>query len=258
MSMTAYSIIRRALMKCGAIDPTQSITSQEANDGLEMLNIMLAEWFMNSYIKQIDEMDFTITTESFKYSFGICPSTCCNPNDAEMHISDINPLQILNLFSVDANGLPLWNNEITVVNRIDTESYKDNNSILSIPTMASYQYGDQTGTSYLHFVSKFSTPASFKMFYLKPHTEISGADLHNEIRLPPQHYNTLILDLASRLASDYGGQLSQIDSIQLEKSRKDLMNLRSGPIPLAKFDISVSTIGRSANTLGQRYSGRLF
>lgn len=250
MALTAYDVIRRALMKCGAIDPSQPLNSQEASDGLQMLNIMLSEWFMNSYIKQKDELDFSITLETDKISFGVNPyNTCCNEEEAAKHISDINPLQILNLFYRDDNGIYL-SNEIEMVNRIDTEKYRVNSASTRWPAMASYQYGDLTGTSYLHFSMLVTPTLNLKMFYLRPHVDIEEADLHFALNLPSQHYNTIILDLSSRLAADYGGQLSAIDMMQLEKSRRELMNLRSSPIPFASFDSGVSTMGRNANRNG--------
>src|SRR4249919_1074228 len=41
---TASQIIRRALRLIGALNPTQAMKAQDAQDALETLNAMLAEW----------------------------------------------------------------------------------------------------------------------------------------------------------------------------------------------------------------------
>lgn len=41
---TASQIIRRALRLIGALNPTQALAAQDAQDALETLNAMLAEW----------------------------------------------------------------------------------------------------------------------------------------------------------------------------------------------------------------------
>lgn len=254
--MTASQIIRRAILKLGVIDPTQSITSQESQDGLQMLNVILAEWYTNSYIKQIDEM--TIVTDSTveKVSFGVDPSGNCDECPASVgHVSSINPLKVISAFTNQDTGV--LNKQIQIVNRIDTQMmYKD---IVSIyPEYASYQYGFET--SYLHFWPKVSNGVSIKLFYLKPHEEITPDRVNIVVPMPPQYYNTMILDLANNLAADYGTSLSQTDYRRLMESKAAMDSLRSEPSPMARFDGGAQSVGWGAKYpyMGWGGSGRPF
>jgi hypothetical protein len=239
--MTAYQIIRRAILKLGVTDPTQSLTSQEVADGLEMLNVMLAEWYTNSFLKQQDELTFTTDVSASSFSFGANPNGSCDEcPPSQAHASNINPLNIISAFVVDGGGVV--NNQIRVVNRIDTTQF--NRSIVTnYPEYGSYQYGFQT--SYFHLWPQCGNGVNIKIFYLKPHENIPESNIHVTIPMPPQYYMTLILDLANRLASDYGAILNQTDYKQLMDSKKDMEGLRSTPSPMARFDAGAATVGRT-------------
>ena len=263
MPTTAYSSIRSALMKIGAIDPSQPLTSIEISDGLKVLNNIMSSWYMDQYFKQQDEMDIVVPIGLYKVSFGKDPGSSCSECDQSVgHVSSINPLNIQSIFNMTNqngnlnNGTWPYSNQIQVVNRIDTEQFSK--QVLSWPAIASYQYG--TVTSYLHFFPGSGWEMAWKILYLKPFVQILQENVNAEIDLGDNYTLTLECEMAKVLASSYGGQLSATDAMILQDGMQKIHALRSMPTPAAQFDGAVTTMGVTSlySRYGYNGNGRAF
>jgi hypothetical protein len=68
---TALALIRHSLRKIGVIDPAETLSAEEAQDGLESLNAMLSTWRLEGLMAyDVERAVFAITADTQTYSLG--------------------------------------------------------------------------------------------------------------------------------------------------------------------------------------------
>jgi hypothetical protein len=71
MATTALDLIRGAMRLIGAVDPGESVTADEAADGLELLNEMLESWSNERLVVyQVLQENFALSSGTASYTIG--------------------------------------------------------------------------------------------------------------------------------------------------------------------------------------------
>lgn len=173
MSETASTLIKAALRGIGAIDPGETPTAAELDNGLEALKMMLRRWSaddLNIYFITLES--FTLTGAAY-YTIGTGGT-----------FNTTRPLSIRSAYidSKDTGELSL----------LSESEYLNNNSGLwyspEYPLGKIYIYPISTGTLYLSSFKELSEPA----------------DINADVSFPVAYDEAIKYGLMVRLAPEYG------------------------------------------------------
>lgn len=181
---TARDIIKKALMKIGALVKSENPSADEANDGLLSLNAMISSWSNDSLVL------YARTLESFTLSGGTATYTMGTGGA----FSTTRPIDILDAYI-------RFSNVDYPVNIITDEAYASV-SFKSLTGMPQYLNFD--GAYPLATVKLYPVPSSAYTLYLLSEKAITQfTTLDTVMSLPDGWERALVYNLALELAPEY-------------------------------------------------------
>lgn len=221
MTTSALDIITGAAKLGGVVFKSESLSSDEANDGLVVLNDMLDSWSNDSLTT------FAYTLESFPLTGAA--SYTIGSGGAFNTSRPINIVTaVVRIGTIDYNLIP-----------ITQEQYQEEIALKSttspIPSFITYDNGYPLGT-----IKMYAIPASGGTLYLQSNKPLSNlSSLTSTVDLPPGWKRALKYNLWVDLAPQYGvpvdPQVAQIARMSLGVIRRstainNAMPLLSNPI----------------------------
>jgi hypothetical protein len=203
----ARSIIKGSLRSIGKIGRGREMTAEQAADGLELLNGLLASWKGEGLI-----IPFR-TTEELTYSVSKTSYTIGSGGD----LNTIRPIQLFSAFHRDTSGsdYPL---RFMTLQEFNDIRYKD---ISTYPDRLYYEPTYPLGT--LHFDYQPRTDLTLHLTSLKEITSL--VDLDTTIELPAEYDRFLRTNLAVETASDYGQSVSPTLALSAVESKANVKRL---------------------------------
>jgi hypothetical protein len=179
------SIIKGALRSLGRIGRGRDMSAEQASDGLEILNQLLASWKTENLL-----LPFR-TTETLTYSASQTSYTIGSGGD----LNTIRPSDIIDAYHTDgSNDYAMTEMSMEIYNNITN---KVNGSF---PSRYYYESTYPLGRLYFDY-----TPGTSLSLVLVSMKEITAfADLTTTINLPSEYDLCLKTNLAVQLAPDYG------------------------------------------------------
>ena len=184
-AMTVLQIIHSALRTIGAIGVSETLTADQAQDGMEALNLLLASW-------DAEELTMVALTSE---SFTMVPGKVSYTMGAGGDFNTVRPLRVDGWFIRDSGG------EDYDGKFIGEDTYR------GLPDKSNPGRPDYLYVSYsyplanLYFYPVEDTAEALHIDSFKPMGEYS--DLTTVITLPPQYLNTIKWNLAIMQAPEY-------------------------------------------------------
>lgn len=184
---TARQVIKKAMQKIGALVKGEDPAADEAEDGLQSLNGLLASWANDSLVV------YSRTWESFTLSGGTGSYTIGSGGT----FNTTRPNNIIDGYirsgSVDYG-----------LTTIDDEAYNSiaYKSISAIPEFINYNNAYPLGTIRLYPVPS----SNYTIFILSEKALTAVADLDTDLSFPTGFERALVYNLALELAPEYGQQ----------------------------------------------------
>ncbi len=213
---TGLGLITSAMRKIGALTKNESPTSDEANDGLEMLNDLLSSWSNNAsnvYARVLES--FTLTGNDGEYTIGVG----ANFNTAR-------PIKIVSAYI--RNGTT----DYPVNPNITDEDFSriGSKSSSGIPEYLNYDNGNPTAT-----IKLFPIPSAAYTLFLLSEKELTSLTLAGTVSLPPGWKRAIIYNLGMDMAPEYGQPVTPELKQGADSSRaaimKAVMRNRSMDVP---------------------------
>lgn len=196
---TALGIITSAMRKAGVLVKNESPSADEAADGLEMLNDLLAS------ISNDPTVVYARTTENFTLSGGVTSYTI-GPSAT---FNTTRPVRIVaayvRTFNID---YPL---EIVSDEQYATLTLK---TVGNIPQFLNYTNAFPQAT-----INFYPAPAAGYVLYIVTEKPLSSFVLADTVSLPPGWRRMLVYNLAIELGPEYG-QPVPADVVQIAKDSK--------------------------------------
>ena len=191
---TAQELIRTALKKINVIDPLETATASEMQDGLAELNRMLDTWTANrQMIFARNEVTKVLTAGLGEYSIG-----------SGGDIDTSRPEGIETAFVRDSSGF----DHSLDVNMSQTEyNWIGHKSTQGIPYRLYYHKSHPLGMVYFYYVPDSTSTYTVYLYAWQPFTTV--ASLTTSLSYPPGYEDALVGSLAKRLAPDYKAVVSQ-------------------------------------------------
>jgi len=229
----ARSIIKGSLRSIGKIGRGRDMTAEQAADGLELLNQLLASWKGEGLIEPFR------TTEELTYSASQQSYTIGSGGD----LDTVRPIQIIAAFHRDGAGSD---------HSVDFMTLQEYNSIhtkdiSTYPCRMYYEPEYPLGRIYFDY--KPGTDLTLHLTSLKEITAF--ADLDTTITLPAEYDRFMRTHLAIETAPDYGHKVSQELVNAAVESKANIKRLNSGN----RYDTLVMDSGLSRGCSGNINSG---
>jgi hypothetical protein len=205
----ARSIIKRSLQSIGKIGRGRDMTAEQAADGLELLNQLIASWKGEGLT-----IPFR-TTEELTYSTSKTSYTIGTGGD----LSTVRPTQIISAFHRDGSGSD-YPMRMMTLNEFNEIRYKD---ISTYPDRLYYESVYPLGV--INFDYQPNTDFTLHLTSLKEITEFT--DLDAEIELPAEYDRALRSNLSIETAPDYGQAVSKELMFTATESKANIKRLNS-------------------------------
>lgn len=185
---TARTIVKKSLQKIGALIKNEEPSADEANDGLDALNAMIASWSNDSLNIYARAWETFPLTSSASYTIGVGGN-----------FNTSRPTNIVDSY-VRSGTIDY---PITIV---DDEAYNSISfkSLQGIPQFLNYDNAYPLGNIRLYPVPS----ASYSLFLLTEKALTEFATLDTELSMPPGTERALIYNLGIELAPEYSQQIS--------------------------------------------------
>lgn len=207
---SALQLVTRALKINGVLGESETPSTEQANDGLEALNDMLASWSIKrSFIYTIESETFNLVSGTATYTIG--PSGTFNT---------VRPNKIDSLVvNLGQTAFPLT--ELTPAAYAGISNKTVNSSI------PEYYYIDNDfPLATIHLFGVPQAGLTIDVNYWKPLTTF--ADLATVYTLPPGYNRAISYNLSMELAPEHGAQIRP----EAAKVAKDsLANIRNRNLP---------------------------
>lgn len=186
---TALGIIKSAMRKAGVLTKTEAPSADEANDGLEMLNDLLASMSNDSMVIPSRVLEnFTLTAGDSEYTIGTGGD-----------FSTTRPIKVISAYV--RSGNIDYSLDIVSDENFATIPLKNTGSI---PEHLNY-----TNAYPLSTIKIYPTPASAYTLYLLSEKQLSTFTLNQTVDMPPGWRRMLVHNLAIELCSEYGQSVPQ-------------------------------------------------
>jgi len=196
---TALGIIKSAMRKNGALTKGDTPDSDEAADGLEMLNDLLASLSNDSLIVYARTVEgFSLVAGTASYTIG-----------ASATFNTTRPIKIVSAYV--RSGTIDYPLEI-----ISDEQYA---AITLKSTSGTPEYLNYTNAFPQATINLYPKPAAADTLYLVTEKELSSFTLAQTVSLPPGWKRMLTYNLAVEMAPEYGQQVSP-EVFELAKESK--------------------------------------
>lgn len=221
--MTVNELIRKSLLLVGAIGTGESLSADEAADGLASLNDLLDSWSTDGLLIPASTIEeFTLTPGQASYTIGVSGNfNTANPQVIEeARLKDVSgsafeiPLSIYNI------------QEYADIAQKQTQSTQ--------PEALYFQRGAPLSTIYLYTV-----PSAANKLVLYSKKALSNfTSVNDSISLPPGYQRALRYNLALELAVEYGKQPSEYVFQTSQELKAQLMRVNDAGNPVTmKSDI---------------------
>lgn len=191
---TARTLVTASLRKIGAIGAAETPAATEANQAFEELNRMLSAWSTEGLLI------YTPTRETLT----LTPGTAGYTMGTSGTFSSTRAQRILEVLIRDASQSPAVEYPVDIINLQQWVEIPARDTQSSIASHAYADGGYPRETVNLYPVP--STAHTLVIYSEKPLSSISTLD--TEVSLPPGYEDTIIYNLAVRLAPDYGKTVS--------------------------------------------------
>lgn len=207
--MTAQELIKAALRAIGAIASGETPSSEELQDSLEALNLMLDSWSAERLIV------YENTTEGFSLVSGQASYTIGSGGDFDT----TRPTRILGAYIRDSSDID------HPVDVFSAKEYREISSktTQSRPTELYYKPSYPKGTIYLYPVPE--TVETLYLESLKPLTEFSS--LTTDVNLPGPYKRALKWNLAVELAPEFEATVSDVVAVRAQESKGVIKRLNA-------------------------------
>jgi len=187
---TGLGIVTSSMRKIGVLTKNQSPSADEASDGLEMLNDLIASLSNDSLII------YSRTVENFTLSAGTASYTI----GTGATFNTARPIRIVAAY-VRSGGID-YSLDIVSDERYATIQLKSTQG--SYPEHLNYTNAYPTGT-----INLYPAPSAADTLYLVSEKELSSLTLNGTVNLPPGWKRMLIYNLAIEMGPEYGQPVTQ-------------------------------------------------
>lgn len=213
---TAYDLIRRSLLLCGAHDAQEALSAEEGQDGLAMLNSMLQLWRLEGLLAyDIVRALFALVPAQQDYTVG--PGGNWDTT-ALFGATTARPVRLSAMGVVDATQTPALEVPMAELSQQDYQTLHLKGLTSSWPTHWNYSATVPLGSA---FVWPAPTVGYQVAVYLWRSLQ-TWPTLHIDLMLPDGAEEAIVYNVARRLAPMYGTQLLP-DVLQLAVESKALM-----------------------------------
>jgi len=188
-SLTARQIVAYALQKINILAKGASPIGEDSDAALVELNIMLKEWQCYPQIWRLTEGYIAIVANTQGYNL--------NPR----------PYRIIDARYRDVNALDISMHPLTRQKYWDLPDKTSN----GIPTSFYFDPQRSTTAIYVWPLLSSATTESLRVTYQRRYEDVD--DLDNEVDVDQEHLSVVGMNLAARLADDYGRQGPHIDRV---------------------------------------------
>ena len=213
---TAYDVVRGALRLIGVVTPIEPPAAEEAADGLDALNDMLAAWAASRYTSaSVPQTSFALTAGDGTYTIGAS--------------GDINTIRPTTIYAahITQGGIDY---PLKVIALGEYESIPDKSVAGGIPEYLAIRPGYPLST--IHLYPSPSAGCTLVMDKVAPPSSLA---LYDTMPYPPEWLRAIRYNLAMELAPEYGvtpnAIIAQIASESLAVVRR--VNLQ---VPSAVID----------------------
>lgn len=227
---SATQLISRALRIAGVLGSRETADSDQASDGLESLNDMLASWgIKRSYIYTIKLETFSLVSGTDSYTIG-SGGTFNTQRPDEIDNIVVNQGEITY--------------PVKMINAEDYQALSSKGVNGAIPEYAYYDKAFPLGKLYL-----YDTPYAGLTITIGSWQQLQQfADLTTQYTFPSGYNRAIVYNLAKELAPEYGASLTPEAQDIARKSLANIRNLNL-PSPVMKTEIGYLVGSRNANNI---------
>lgn len=224
--MTGRDLIATSLRKIGALASGETLSSEEATDGLAEFNRMLASWSNEGMLVYsiTQETSITLVAGDSAYTLGTGGDLTNRPQSIESAVvrdSNIDyPVRILSL-----------------------EEFVDirNKSLQSTIPLCLYDDGGYPQRT----ITLYPTPSAAKLLILFTKRALTSlATIDTSLAFPPGYEDACVYNLAVRLAPEYGKGVSESIMMLADETKGNLKRLNNATHYLRADDALVGSTGR--------------
>lgn len=204
---TARDVIQKAMQKIGVLAEGETPTAQQAEDGLDSLNLMLESWAGKSLLTSAHiQSGFSLVSGTANYTIG-----------SNQTFNTVKPFTVIDAFIRDSAN---QDTGLEVVNR-DTYNSHGDKTTSGTPGIVFYDPGatqnaNQTGTVYIYP----SPDANYTLYLTMEQPFTALANLSSNVAFPTGYKRAIIYNLAVEIAPDYGVNIpAEIAKIASESLR---------------------------------------
>lgn len=203
-SLSANTIIQRALTRARVISPGESIPSGKLNQAFDDLNDMLESWSLERLMVLATVIeDFTLTASTNSYTWG-----------SGGDINTARPIALLGGCYVRSGSIDFPVETVNIKNYLG-KGYK---SSPGVPSIISLSPGYPLSTVYIN-----PTPSDAYVITLHSSKEISSfADKTTAVSLAPGYSRAIISNLAVELSVSYGKKVSEVLAFSAAESKSNI------------------------------------
>lgn len=220
--MTVRELIRKSMLLIGAISSGESLSADEASDGLSSLNDLLDSWSTDGLlIPAMVREEFTLTPAQASYTIG----TGGNFNTTNPQIIEEARLLV-------TSSSPGFETPLKIYNVQEYADIQIKSLSTSMPEALYFQRGSPLSTIYLYTV-----PSEANKLVLYSRKALSNfANVNDDIELPAGYQRALRYNLALELAVEYGKAPSDYIMMTAQELKAQLIRVNMDPVYL-KSDI---------------------
>lgn len=215
--MTVRELIRKSMLLIGAVSSGESLSADEAADGLSSLNDLLDSWSTDGLLIPASTIEeFTLTPGQASYTIGVSGN-----------FDTANPQVIEEARLKDVSGTA-FEIPISIYNIQEYADITQKTTQSSQPDALYFQRGGALSTIYLYPVPS----AANKLVLYSKKALSSFASVNDSIVLPPGYQRALRYNLALELAVEYGKQPSEYVFQTSQDLKAQLMRVNDSGNPL--------------------------
>ncbi|MDE2144970.1 MAG: hypothetical protein KGJ01_03335 [Patescibacteria group bacterium] len=215
--MTAQDIINSALRLMGVVVSGESPTSNEMQDALSALNMMLDEWAAQKLLSAaLITENFTLTTGTYAYNIGTGQT-----------FNTTKPLQIVTAFIRNAQNNDSF---LGIIDYNEWAILPDKATLTGTPLYLYFNPVSSQQTTSLGIINLYPAPDTGNTYTLyivsqKPFVEF--VSLTDNYTFPTAYEKAMKFNLAIELAAEYGASISPEVAMMAEKSLKIIKALNA-------------------------------
>lgn len=214
---TGLEIITKAMQKIGVLIKSESPSSDEASDGLDALNDLIASWSTESMLIYARTLEsFTLAGGTSSYTIG-----------SGQTFNTARPLKIISAY--------LRNSTIdTNIAIVPDEVFANitNKTTQGIPELLNFDNGYPTAT-----IKLWPVPSSAYSLFLSSEKELTSLTLAGAVSLPAGWKRALIYNLAMELAPEYG---QPVDEVILKHANESKRNIKATIMRNRSMDVNAT------------------